>query len=270
MSGRIDGDGVLHAALRQVNVESEDENVDLNGPMPAAVRRAHAEARAWYLADNTLGRFMPRYDVLKASVTGDMTGLVVGRAKSKVMDTVNNRLGTSASFFVQAGIATIEAAINSVKEGQELHASLVRSCAYLATCGICLESLPDGFLAAKIAEVPREYRPAASSARLPWPQGADRAHTALLAMPNAAEIRRAFNDACREGQRAALAGGARFPEELDLLLRREDIRTRYEEDPAFRVGFDSARWALGNHKADELRSNLGIFNRADVGIQCRG
>ncbi len=269
MSGRIDGEAVLHAALRQVNVEDENEHVDLTGPMPAEVRRAHAEARAWYLADNTVGRLVPHYDVLKTVVTGDVEGLVVGRAKTHVYDNLKSRMGMP-SFIVQAGVVTIEAAIISVKEGQELHAALVRSCAYLATCGVCIESLPDGFLAAKIAEVPREYRPAPGSTRLPWPQGADRAHTALLAMPNAAEVKRAFNDACREGQRIALAGGARFPEELDLLLRREDVKKRYEQDPAFRVGFDSARWALANRKADELRSNLGILDRVEVGIQCRG
>jgi len=270
MSGRIDGDAVLHAALRQVNVELENENVDLNGPTPAQVRRAHAEAREWYVTDTLIGRFVQNYGVYKPAVAGETGENIIGKGKKKLLEEAEKHLPQPLPFMVEAGIMTIECALNTVREGKEMHAALVRTCAYLATCGVCIDSLPDGFLAAKIAEVPREYRPAPGSTRLPWPRGADLAHTALLAHPDAAAIKRAFNDACREGQRAALEGGARCAEELDLLLRRDDVRQRYERDPAFRVGFDSARWALENRKDDELRSNLGIFDRVAVSIPCRG
>lgn len=269
MSGRVDSDAVLHAALRQVNVERENEKVDLHGPHPNEVRRAQAEARAWYLSDTVLGMRSKSYGPAKAFVEGGVVDSLVAEAKRRLVDKVEKHSGKLEGLMVQAGIMTIECALKTIEEGYELRASLVRTCAYLATCGICIESLPDGFLAAKIAEVPPEYRPAPGSARLPWPRGADLAHTAILARPDAAEIKRAFNESCREGQRIALTS-ARCPEELDILLRRADVQKRYENDPAFRVGFDSARWALENHKDDELRSNLGIFDRVNLSVSCRG
>ena len=269
MSGRIDVDTVLHAALRQVNVERENESVDLHGPHPEEVRRAQAKAREWYLAESLFGAPSNSRGPVKTTVKDEVVNALVSKAKDELVNKVKEHSGLPEALMVKAGIMTIECALKNLEEGKELHASLVRTCAYLATCGVCIESLPDGFLAAKIAEVPREYRPAPGSARLPWPRGADLAHTALLARPDAAEIKRAFNESCREGQRLALVS-ARCPEELDLLLRRDEVRKRYESDPAFRVGFDSARWALENRKDEELRSNLGILDRSGLSVQCRG
>lgn len=267
MSGRIDNDAVLHAALRQVNVELENEHVDLHGKMPAEVHADHAKARAEHFADTTVGKLVPKYEYFKAAVTGDFAGLAMDKAKAAALHVFEKKVGPIPPA-VLVGVETIDAALKTIKEGKEIHESLVRVNGYLATAGLCMGALPDGFLAAKIFEVPAEYRPSANSARLPWPQGADRAHTALLGLPT--EIQLAFKQACREGQCVALQGGARYPEDVDLLLRREDVRKRYEQDPAFRVGFDSARWALENKKADALRSNLGIINRSDSIIDYRG
>lgn len=267
MSGRIDNDAVLHAVLRQLNVELENEHVILHGKMPGEVHADHAKARAEHLADISLGKIVPSYDEIKAAVNGDIAGLIVKKTKAAAVQALEKRVGPVPPP-VLAGIATIQAALKTIQEGKEIHESLVRVNGYLATAALCGESMPDGFIAAKNAAIPSQYRPDRFSFRSGVPRGAEVALTALNRMPD--EVKEAFFASCREGQVVALTGGARHPEEVDLLLRRDDIRQRYETDTAFRVGFDSARWALEHKKADTLRSKLGILDRSEAAIPHRG
>lgn len=268
MSGRnvFNSDAVLHSALRQVNVELENEHVNLHGKMPAQVHADHKAARREHLLDMALSPIVPRYGVAKAVVTGDIKGLVIDKAEAQGLKALNQRIGP-VSLLVRAGLETIDAALKNMKEGKEIHESLVRVNAYLVAGRICSDSMPDGFIPQKVKEVPSEYKPARGSAVAPWPDGAEKAFMAIHQMPNYAEVKLAFADACREGQRAALDRGARHPEELDLLLRNDaDLRRRYETDTPFRVGFDSARWALERGKADEIRSNLNLIERPALAV----
>lgn len=160
---------------------------------------------------------------------------------------------------------TFECTLFAIREGDEIRHARVRASAYGATMVLCQDALPEKFVEAKTADFYDKQLRKANGGREDMTYGTKLVSTKLLDREDAATVKAAFLEACRDGQRIALEGSPKTVAELDAVLRRKpDMLKRYVEDLAFRVGFDSARWALENGKADEMRATLAIIERPTV------
>lgn len=252
-----DVNSILKTALRQTNVEMEKDDVDLYGLLPKQVEAKHKQDKVDFFIEQ-----LPFASMHKAPFGEDpvamATDQILGEAEQRLLPKSTDPLTVA----FKIGKFTLQCAWFSKREGDEIRHSLVRASAYGATMQMAKEALPAQFIKDKTVEFYDSKLLKASGGRTDMLYGTERLLMNLMGRKDAADIRKAFVDSCKDGQRAALESGAKQPAELVALLQRKpDIRKRYMEDLAFRAGFDSARWALENGKADDLRQSLNIIER---------
>lgn len=252
----IDTNAVLKGALRRMNVEIEKDDVNLHGLLPKQLEAKHRGDKAEYLLEQIpqLAPSIKQFENGEVAIKGD-TG-------SLLFDALTERLPNPLSFAYKATKFTLECNWFNIREGEEIRHALVRASAYGASMELCKEALPEQFIKDRTEDFYNSKLLSANNGRTDMLYGTTRVLRNLTSREDADEIRAAFLSACRDGQRAALEGGASHPSELlALLQRRPETHKRYIEDPAFRVGFDSARWALERGRADEIRESLNIIER---------
>lgn len=258
----IDTNAVLKGALRQTHVEPEKDDVDLYGLLPKQLEAKHKNEKANFFLEQ-----IPLVSVAKAGFKGDVVGLAESQLTSKAEDQILPKLSNTAGLIFRVGKFTLQCNWFNIKEGQEIRHSLVRASAYGATMEMAKETLPEQFIKDKTVEFYDSTLLEASGGRTEMLRGTELLLSNLSKRKDAVAVRDAFVDACRDGQRVALESGAKDPSELLVMLQRKpDVLKRYTEDPAFRVGFDSARWALENGKADEIRSKLNLIERPALAV----
>lgn len=253
----IDSNAVLKGALRQTNVEPEKDDVDLYGLLPKQLEAKHKGDKADFL----IGQ-LPFAPSAKTVFEADPLDLAKDQALDEAESRAFPKFLDPATLAFKVGKFTLQCNFFNIKEGEEIRHSLVRASAYGATMEMAKEALPEQFIQDKTGEFYDSKLLKASGGRTEMLRGTELLVRNLNKRQDATAVREAFIDACRDGQRAALESGAKDPSELAVMLRRKpDVLKRYTEDPAFRVGFDSARWALEHGKADELRNKLNLIER---------
>lgn len=262
MDRRVNSDGVLHDALRKTYVEFESEEVKLHGKLPRQVDAEQEAKRQKFEKEKA-----PMHATLKALGTANYDELTVGTVVTDVVKTVELAMTEVPKAAAQAAYATLANVARAIWEKDDIHASHVRAAAYGATMLLCEDLLPEGFSRATIPALWDKY---AGKPGNPdeMTRGAYLVADHLRKNP---ESKAALFNECREGQLSILRRGARHPDEVNFLFARDPaLKRRYEQDTAFRLGVDSARWALENGRADELRSNLGILERPPIpNLACR-
>jgi len=239
---KVSTENLLNAAAQQTGKIRKDEHIELHGD-DASFREVKDAQRPWADPFHTATSLAPGV----VSTSYDIVEVFGEKA-------VEHLLGAAANFAPLVGMAveikeTVQALPEAWERGDRQHEALLQDAAHLAVIET-VAGLPQGYR--KEQETRRAEAFAGGRSSAPW----QAMQTALIAQKGAVPLLQVRTD---EGMKIA-ENAVRFSLDPSTALKAGsgDLAARYNNDAAFRAGFDAVMWAKqqGHGELEKVLSDL--------------